>query len=106
MKCQSCNHENRDNSNFCTACGLPLISVCSHCQTPAVMDDVFCANCGFRLLANNTLGVSMQKKNTQLVQNIQSQNSTEEKHHSERKVVTVLFADISGFTSMSEKLDP
>jgi len=39
-------------------------------------------------------------------QRLEIQNNTGQVFESERKNVTVLFADISGFTSMSEKLDP
>ncbi len=79
--------------------------MCDQCQTVAFKGDIYCANCGFRLPSNNTYISSYQEKNS-VQANIINSNLPEESHHSERKMVTVLFADLSGFTAMSEKLDP
>ena len=59
-------------------------SICSRCGTGAILDDKFCRACGLEL----------------------EKRSGAPKHSSERKYVTVLFADISGYTAMAEKLDP
>ena len=111
MKCLSCNHENRENVNFCTNCGLSLILTCPQCHTLAFKNDVYCANCGSRLPSGEAAQASVSETSLQTT-GIQAQPHqllpSEEKssHYSERKTVTVLFADISGFTAMSEKLDP
>ena len=111
MKCPSCNHENRENVNFCTSCGLPLILTCSQCHTAALEGDVYCFVCGFRLPSNQVVQVSdnmssPQQLNTFAKPSQVTSSQLIDNHQSERKTVTVLFADISGFTAMSELLDP
>jgi class 3 adenylate cyclase/tetratricopeptide (TPR) repeat protein len=88
MNCPICNSENADSDRFCRQCGTQLLAICPHCRTPAFPGDRFCGACGLRL-------------------------ETGEKHAhelpepgSERKYVTVLFTDISGYTAIAQKLDP
>jgi len=111
MKCTSCKHENRDNANFCTKCGTPLILVCLGCHSLAFEGDIYCSVCGMRLPSNETLSISNISKSQSQIDTLikPSQSSSPQildNHQSERKTVTVLFADISGFTAMSELLDP
>jgi class 3 adenylate cyclase/tetratricopeptide (TPR) repeat protein len=88
MKCPHCQIENIDKSKFCCDCGAKLPPICSRCRTVARSDDKFCCECGLNLEAQ-----------PELTQWAPTQSS-------ERKYVTVLFVDISGYTAMAEKLDP
>lgn len=106
MNCPSCNHDNRENVNFCTNCGLPLILVCSQCHTSASEGDIYCATCGFRLPSNESVKISENQVNSSVKTSHVVSSKLDDTHQSERKTVTVLFADISGFTAMSELLDP
>ncbi|MEO0105958.1 MAG: tetratricopeptide repeat protein, partial [candidate division WOR-3 bacterium] len=66
----------------------------------------FCGECGFNLISYTTIErIELLKKSIpeSLVRKIISTKDTAVK---ERRNVTVVFADISGFTSISEKLDP
>ncbi len=88
MKCQGCGHDNLTTSRFCGGCGLSLAaaaptSACPRCRAPNPPGCRFCNQCGSRL---GTAAFQDEGK--------------------ERRVVTVLFADVSGFTSLAEKLDP
>ena len=85
MKCPKCGGENSQARKFCGACGAPLILPCPECGFENLPTDQFCGGCGL------ALDDSSQKKPSLA---------------SERKTVTVLFSDLSGYTAMSEKLDP
>ncbi|MBF0163109.1 MAG: tetratricopeptide repeat protein [Magnetococcales bacterium] len=107
MNCSQCQLDNRQGVNYCTRCGSPLIAVCSHCRAPRALEDIYCGECGIRLPAPSTNRVATPTaiSNAGTVQASTSQ-SAQVPLESERKNVTVLFADISGFTAMSEKMDP
>ncbi len=50
--CQSCNHENKDTSNFCEACGTKLVAAqkfCPQCGEKLDGTPNFCPKCGFNL---------------------------------------------------------
>ncbi|MBF0188296.1 MAG: tetratricopeptide repeat protein [Magnetococcales bacterium] len=107
MKCSQCNHTSRDDAVYCTQCGTPLVRACAKCGLPAQKGDIFCAGCGVRLQTSGTELATVAapvagSENAPVV----DQNSERVPMESERKNVTVLFADISGFTAMSESLDP
>jgi len=105
MICPECNAENRDDANFCTQCGTILQYVCDRCFTIAQKGDVYCSKCGSRLLSSDTINIEKSDFPAKNFQNVVA-SSQENRVSSERKNVTVLFADLTGFTAMSEKLDP
>ena len=80
MQCPSCRNEASDSDTFCGTCGTQLASVCPNCRTRNGLQARFCNFCGKPLEAAQALG--------------------------ERKVVTVLFADIVGSTELISELDP
>jgi class 3 adenylate cyclase/tetratricopeptide (TPR) repeat protein len=88
MKCPKCQFENREGAKFCKDCGANLELACSDCGTVYELGSKFCDECGYRL-----------------DQEIETEKP-EPKSEGERKHVTVLFSDLSGYTAMSEKLDP
>jgi class 3 adenylate cyclase/tetratricopeptide (TPR) repeat protein len=88
MKCFKCQFENPEGKKFCQECGSKLILICSNCKAENLPSGKFCGDCGKQL-----------EEATQKEKSI----STSE---SERKYVTVLFSDMSGFTAMTEKIDP
>lgn len=106
MDCSVCGRQNRDGSNFCVHCGSPLLGVCPFCREKAEGGDVYCANCGFRLpsFQGTKIAYAPQKNKPQEMTHIVTEECGDV--CSERRTVTVLFADLSGFTAMSEKLDP
>jgi len=87
MICPNCGFENSPGRRFCGECGRPLAVVCSACGSPN--DPVkFCGQCGAPLSALATPA------------------APREMPLSERRLVSVLFADLVGFTTHSESRDP
>jgi class 3 adenylate cyclase/tetratricopeptide (TPR) repeat protein len=88
MRCPKCRFENREGAKFCLQCGTSLESTCPHCFKPLPPQARFCDDCGHKL--------------DEFLPKAQFISTPE----SERKHVTVLFSDLSGYTAMAEKLDP
>jgi adenylate cyclase len=84
MRCRECGTENRDRAKFCVECGSPISIVCPSCGAPAEPGQKFCGECGTPL----------------------DREAAQPQPKEERRLVTVLFADLAGFTSMSEGMDP
>ena len=89
MVCASCGIENRSGSKFCDNCGSPLAATCPHCGAPNRNDARFCASCG------QTLGADAATPDQAM-----------QPASAERRLVTVLFTDLVGFTSLAEDRDP
>ncbi len=103
MVCPSCLENNRESASFCVQCGNKLRDVCTKCYTPIVEGDIFCQGCGAHLQKNQS-EIPQSSLSALLRKNRAPEDGDD--IEAERKTVTVLFADLSGFTSMSEKLDP
>ena len=88
MICTKCQTENPEGMKFCGGCGTRLEKICPKCQFVNPSQFRFCGECGSKLEK-----VSEEVKGGAELEG-------------ERKYVTVLFSDLSGYTSMSEKLDP
>jgi class 3 adenylate cyclase len=74
-------------------CGEKLILTCPQCDSENLPEDHFCGKCGYRIKAAVT-EIAQSTTKPLLVP------------ESERKHVTVLFSDLSGYTAITEKLDP
>ncbi len=88
-KCSSCGQANRAGRKFCAACGTPLIFSCAACGAANEPDELFCGECGNRLD-----GVAAPVRQAHAVD-----------ASVERRVVSVLFADLVGYTSFSDGRD-
>lgn len=88
MKCPSCHSPNEEGQKYCRTCGARLRTKCPGCGNIILPSDRFCGECGLEL----EIGKRAAKKRKNIV--------------SERKLITSLFVDISGYTTFSERLDP
>ncbi len=101
MNCPNCQHESDSAALFCQNCGHRLNTPCPNCSTLNEADARFCKNCGTALERDAEAGG--QTADTTLKPPIPGRYVT---RHSERRVVTILFADVKGSTALAEKLDP
>jgi class 3 adenylate cyclase/tetratricopeptide (TPR) repeat protein len=108
MKCPECQFDNREVVKFCEECGAKLELKCPNCKAEISLGRKFCGECGHKLIEPSEAPVvdfSEPQSYTPkfLADKILTSRSSIE---GERKLVTVLFADVANYTAMSEKLDP
>jgi class 3 adenylate cyclase/tetratricopeptide (TPR) repeat protein len=114
MKCQKCQFDNRGGAKFCKKCGVKLELVCPSCGYPVQADSIFCDECGQNLSPPVEIpspDLSFEEK-IEKIQKYLPEGLTEkvlsqkEKIEGERKNVTVMFCDMQGFTTLTERLGP
>ena len=105
MRCASCRTDNREGIRFCEQCGAALATPCPTCGASLPPEAKFCGACGAPRAhpAPERFTAPQSYTPTHLAERILRDRSA---LTGERKQVTVLFADVSGFTSISERLDP
>ena len=114
MKCPKCQADNKVEAQFCGNCGAKFLLICSQCGSENTPGNNFCNECGHNLTIPSEAppkDLSFDEKLTKiqkylpkgLAEKILSQRDRIE---GERKQVTVVFADMEGFTQLSERLGP
>ena len=86
--CGACGSAVESTAKFCSSCGEPLSARCPSCGEEQPASASFCAKCGSPLrieAASRTAAIDERQ---------------------ERRVVTILFADLAGSTALGERLDP
>lgn len=109
MNCNACQAQIPDNSKFCSTCGAKQSLLCPGCGAEIQAGQRFCSECGHRLgdapstPAPTPASAPVRGTGSLAAPGAESSSKADA---GDRRVVTVLFTDVSGFTSMSEKLDP
>lgn len=85
--CNACGTSNREGLRFCTNCGASLALACPSCGALLEPHDRFCGACGSEVSQVSQAGAA-------------------ETSGTERRVVSILFVDLVGWTSFSEHKDP
>ncbi len=106
MQCSRCQHENPPQAKFCLECGLRLALTCSNCGTALPPEAKFCLHCGQAVSASALPSRYSSPESYTPKDLAEKILSSKNELEGERKQVTVLFVDVSGFTSISERLDP
>src|SRR5437879_4227659 len=87
MSCPACGHSADPAQRFCGACGCALQQVCGQCGASSAPGYRYCGQCGAALDGDGPAAGAAETGE-------------------ERRWATVLFADLSGFTALSERTDP
>ncbi|MDJ0780902.1 MAG: adenylate/guanylate cyclase domain-containing protein [Desulfosarcinaceae bacterium] len=108
MKCQDCGDENRKTAVFCSECGHKFEQICPECNHSNRLDAKFCDHCGLNLKTpQEPIPISYDHPQSYTPKHLSEKIlTTRSSIEGERKLVTVLFADVADYTTFSEKLDP
>jgi predicted ATPase/class 3 adenylate cyclase len=106
MRCPNCQTVNPPEAKFCLECGNRLV-VCPSCGTVNVPLAKFCIECGTALKPKGESthplpALSPEEPQIQTTANSNGKLTLPE----ERRVVTIMFADIIGSTPLADRLDP
>jgi len=88
-RCPACGEQAAAGQRFCGACGAEFMRTCESCGAQNPPGFRFCGGCGA------ALGAEASRTPASVGE-----------HGEERRWATVLFADLSGFTSFAEQKDP
>jgi class 3 adenylate cyclase/tetratricopeptide (TPR) repeat protein len=94
--CASCGAENPAGQRFCGSCGTPLAAVCATCGATSPAGQRFCGDCGAPLGEQRPVAAAPAAP---------VQVAPPPEPLTERRLVSVLFADLVGFTALSESRD-
>lgn len=94
MVCSACGAENRVGRRFCGECGTALAKTCPVCGAPNDQADKFCGECGSPLTASASAPAPPV-----------AAPPSRKAPVAERRLVSILFADLVSFTSLSERRD-
>jgi predicted ATPase/class 3 adenylate cyclase len=113
MRCPNCHTENPGQAKFCLECGNRLV-ICPHCGTVNLTFAKFCIECGTALQTRTT-----RTEEAIPLPTIKHAPLDKHNHHSqneinaewllppeERRIVTIMFADITSYTPLADRLDP
>jgi class 3 adenylate cyclase/tetratricopeptide (TPR) repeat protein len=92
--CAVCGAGLGPDARFCASCGAPVVVACSSCGAALTPGDRFCSRCGHPVPTGPEDAV------------VGPARPSFADGGEERKLVTVLFADIAGSTVLADHLDP
>ncbi len=115
MRCPNCGTINPPQAKFCLECGIRF-NICPNCGTFNLPQAKFCIECGTSLRENisaqavvseqgptGTTGIANIDERGVVPAVVEGRIATPDE---ERRLVTVMFADIIGSTPLADRLDP
>src|SRR5437016_2684195 len=112
MRCSNCQTMNPPEAKFCLECGKRL-GVCPNCGTVNPPMAKYCIECGIALflIGSGNSAAGKGSRNGEQLSLTNSRWQTQPlpdilSNLEERRVVTVMFADITGSTPLADLLDP
>jgi predicted ATPase/class 3 adenylate cyclase len=117
MDCPGCGFQVESGFAFCPKCGVRQPMPCTNCGYPCAPDFEFCPKCGAGLSAaaktvertapTPSRTAQPYSRAPALPADLGSEDGLPRPvSDADRRTVTVLFADLCGFTTFSEQLDP
>jgi len=114
MRCPNCAQAITLTPAQCPHCDAVLVTSCPSCAASNPADARFCAQCGVALQDTSTLSAgatrdeALRKLESYIPEHLTASilHRARGRIEGERKQVTVLFADVSGFTAIAERLGP
>src|SRR5262249_19405224 len=103
MACAGCGFDASPDFAFCPRCGRKMPAPCRACVAPAAPDSASCPRCATPRSSAPAAGTGAPAASTRESAPRTKDPATRE---ADRRQVTVLFADLTGFTTLAERLDP
>src|SRR5271154_7524925 len=95
MQCGVCHAESPAGKSFCGECGAPLAQICAVCGAAIEAGKRFCGDCGNPVFADSSAAPGSSGRSQPAGSLL-----------TERRICSVLFCDLVGFTPLSESRDP
>ena len=92
VRCHACGDESLDGKRFCPNCGTSLTGACTNCGAELIPGQRFCGDCGTPSAAGPLAEAPTAVPAADPV--------------AERRLCSVLFVDLVGFTPLAERADP
>jgi class 3 adenylate cyclase/tetratricopeptide (TPR) repeat protein len=105
MVCPDCGTENRSTRKFCLRCGHALAVTCPACGAVNEPEAGFCGECGAPLGSGERDPGAHQPAEGRAFESAITGSAPAAPPVAERRLVTVLFADLVGFTPFAEGRD-
>jgi class 3 adenylate cyclase/tetratricopeptide (TPR) repeat protein len=108
MKCSSCQFDNPEGMNFCGKCGSPLNAPCMQCGYKNPVGLEFCKRCEGKIVRKVAVPAYARRSPMEYTPPFLAEKVLKVGGAlvGERKLVSVLFADVANFTGIAEGLDP
>jgi class 3 adenylate cyclase len=104
--CPNCNAPTTPDLRFCTECGTALAERCGSCGSARVAGARFCGSCGNRFADATSLTATRDSGPPSGISIVPTVGVRPAEPSLERRLVSVMFADLVGFTARSESQDP
>ncbi|MCA1491997.1 AAA family ATPase [Sinorhizobium alkalisoli] len=103
MNCHECGTEIESGFAYCPRCGAKQQTLCPDCGHACPPHFAFCPRCGTKV---GTSPAPRRSSSGAAAAPASRSSSSSREAGADRRTITVVFADLCGFTSLSERIDP